>query len=445
MSETLTKGDILVVDDTSANLRLLAGMLSEQQYRVRPVSDGKSALKAALASTPDLILLDINMPGMNGYEVAQRLKMNETTRDVPIVFISALNEVWEKVKAFEVGGVDYITKPFQLEEVLARVDTQLTLRKLQRQLEDANEMLETRVQARTQELFDLNQSADRFVPHILLAYLNKESLVDVELGDQVLGEMAVMFADIRGFTALSEKLTPQESFSFLNDFLGMVGPIIRDHHGFVDKYLGDGLMAVFPQGADDAVRAAVDMQTALRGFNLRMAEQGLNAYTLQVGIGINTGQVMLGIIGERQRLQGTVISDAVNVASRLEGLTKQYDIQIAVCQGTMKAVQNSTDHHFRFMDRVRAKGRAGTMNVYELFDSDPAEIRELKSKTKPDFERGLEFYYQRQFAKAGVEFSKVLKLNPGDKVAQIHMQRAGHYMASGVPDDWTGVESLEIK
>ncbi len=443
MSVTTTKGEILIVDDTPANLRLLAGMLSEQHFRVRPVSDGESALKAVQASAPDLILLDISMPGMNGYEIAQQLKSDKTTRDIPIIFISALNEVLDKVKAFEVGGVDYITKPFHFEEVLARVETHLTLRELQRQLEDANAMLDARVQERTQDLVDLNRSAYRFVPHVLLEHLNKDSLVDVELGDQVQGEMSVMFADIRGFTALAEPLTPQESFGYLNNYLGKVGPIIRENRGFVDKYLGDGLMAVFPKGPDDAVKASVAIQSTLEVYNRRLSEQNLNP--IQVGIGINTGKVMLGILGEQERLQGTVISDAVNVASRLEGLTKLYDIKIAVCQGTMKAIQNSANHNFRFMDRVQAQGRLGTMNVYELFDSDPLEIRELKTNTKPEFECGLELYYQGQFAEAGVELGKVLKLNPDDKVAQIHMKRAGHYMASGVPDNWTGVEPLEFK
>lgn len=443
MSEATIKGDILIVDDTAANLRLLAGMLSEKQYRVRPVSDGQSALKAVQASAPDLILLDINMPGMNGYEVAQKLKSDQDTANIPIIFISALNEVLDKVKAFDSGGVDYITKPFQLEEVLARVETHLTLRQLQRQLQEANQMLEARVEERTAELIELNQSLDRFVPHVLLEYLNKESITEVNLGDHMLGEMAVMFADIRGFTALSEALTPQQSFSFLNDYLSTVGPIIRENNGFVDKYLGDGLMAVFPEGAKDAVSAAVAMQIALTDLNQRLSQQGLA--TVQMGVGINTGKVMLGMLGEEQRIQGTVISDAVNVASRLEGLTKQYRINIAVCQGTMKAVQASGKYNFRFIDRVRAKGRAGTMNVFEVFDSDPPVFFENKQKTKPDFERGLEYYYQRQFAEAGVEFNKVLKLNPDDEVAQIHLKRAGFYMANGVPEGWTGVELLQSK
>ena len=133
-SQGSTKGEILVVDDTPANLRLLSKMLNEQGYRVRPVPDGRLALAAAQAKPPDLILLDIRMPDLNGYQVCERLKAESRTKDIPIIFISALDAVQDKVKAFTVGGVDYITKPFHIEEVLARVETHLALRKLQEQL-----------------------------------------------------------------------------------------------------------------------------------------------------------------------------------------------------------------------------------------------------------------------------------------------------------------------
>ena len=139
-----TKADILVVDDTPANLRLLFQILSEQGYRVRATTSGKQALEAARAVVPDLILLDIMMPGMDGYEVCGRLKTDEQTRDVPVIFISAIDEVADKVAAFSVGGVDYIPKPFQPEEVLARVKTHLTLHSLQKILEQKNEQLQTK-------------------------------------------------------------------------------------------------------------------------------------------------------------------------------------------------------------------------------------------------------------------------------------------------------------
>ena len=133
--ETTPRGNILIVDDTPANLRLLSNMLAEQRYKVRSVINGQMALTATQASPPDLILLDIRMPEMNGYEVCEHLKADEDTHDIPIIFISALDATQDKVKAFTVGGVDYITKPFQLEEVLARVETHLALRNLQKSLQ----------------------------------------------------------------------------------------------------------------------------------------------------------------------------------------------------------------------------------------------------------------------------------------------------------------------
>jgi sigma-B regulation protein RsbU (phosphoserine phosphatase) len=152
------KGDILIVDDTPANLRLLSQMLVEQGYQVRPVPDGALALAAAQAQPPDLILLDIRMPGMDGYEVCEHLKADAQTRDIPVIFISALDAAQDKVRAFTIGGVDYVTKPFQVEEVLARVGTHLALRRLQKQLQDANQKM-------AQELALAGEVQASFLPH----------------------------------------------------------------------------------------------------------------------------------------------------------------------------------------------------------------------------------------------------------------------------------------
>jgi PleD family two-component response regulator len=134
--------DILIVDDTPENLTVLRQMLAEQNYMVRPALNGEIAIKAVNTSSPDLILLDIRMPGMDGYEVCKQLKSDEKTSGIPVIFISALNELDDKIKAFSLGGVDYITKPFQAEEVLARVKTHLTLRSLQKSIEDKNAQLQ---------------------------------------------------------------------------------------------------------------------------------------------------------------------------------------------------------------------------------------------------------------------------------------------------------------
>ncbi|MBE9228850.1 hybrid sensor histidine kinase/response regulator [Phormidium sp. LEGE 05292] len=140
--------DLLLVDDSPDNLRLLSLMLTENGYKTRKVINGERALQAVEVITPDLILLDINMPDMNGYEVCRRLKQSDKTRDIPVIFISALDDVFDKVKAFQAGGVDYITKPFQIEEVLARVNTHLNIRKLQKQLQQQNSQLQEEIRHR---------------------------------------------------------------------------------------------------------------------------------------------------------------------------------------------------------------------------------------------------------------------------------------------------------
>ena len=434
------KGDILIVDDTLENLRVLSSILTEEGYKVRSVPNGPMALTVARSALPDLVLLDINMPEMDGYEVCQHLKEDGRTREIPVIFISALDEALDKVKAFTVGGVDYITKPFQFEEALARVENHLALRNLQRQLQQANDELERRVEERTAELVRLNSASERFIPHEFLDCLRKESITEVELGDQMQQDMTVMFSDIRNFTPLSEGMTPQENFNFLNSYLSCVCPVIRQHRGFVDQYIGDGIMALFPDRSDDALRAAVGMIREVARFSADRHKP--DARPIGIGISLHTGHLMLGIIGETERMQGTVISDAVNLASRLEPLTKRYGASIIISEQTLKGLKDPDRYRFRFLDKVQVKGKQEPVSIYEVFDGDLEAAVALKLKTKPDFEEGLRLYQDRKFAEASVKFNRVVEHNPEDRAAQLYLQRAAHLMVQGVPPDWRGVEDL---
>ncbi len=437
------KGNLLIVDDSEVSIRLLSSILKKYGYKVQSGTDGKTALKMIKDDPPDLILLDINMPEMNGFEVCQCLKGDENTVDIPIIFISALEDVSYKVRAFEVGGVDYIPKPFEFKEVIARVETHLDLKWLQGQLRCANEVLEQRVAERTSDLLKLNAALERFVPHEFLEFLGKDSLVDVKLGDQVQQEMTVMFSDIRDFTTDSEKMTPQDSFNSLNEYLRRMSPVIRQHRGIIDKYLGDGVMALFPKSADDALRAAIAMKDSLNVYNSYRAENGLEP--IRIGTGIHTGSLMLGIIGEEQRFQGTVISDAVNLTSRLEGMTKMYGVSIIITTNVLVNLEDPAVYNYRFLDRVRVKGKTESLSVFDVFDSDPETDVTLKLLTRPDFEQGIYFYYNKQFAEASDMFAGVLDKHPDDRAAQIYRQRSEYYKTHGVPIDWMGVETLSMK
>ena len=178
------------------------------------------------------------------------------------------------------------------------------------------------IEAHKDELQNMVDAFERFVPQEFLRILNKESITDVQLGDQIQEEMTVLFSDIRDFTLLSEKMTPEENFKFTNSYLSRMEPSIRAYHGFVDKFIGDAIMALFPTNAQDAVQAAVDMLQALFEYNQDRSK--VHYDPIRVGIGINTGALMLGTVGGQSRMDGTVISDAVNLASRIESMTGVY-------------------------------------------------------------------------------------------------------------------------
>ena len=220
----------------------------------------------------------------------------------------------------------------------------------------------------SRHLVKLNTSLERFIPKEILGFLEKESIVEVELGDHCLRPMSVMFADIRDFTTLSESMTPQENFKFINSYLRRMGPVVRRHNGFVDKYLGDGIMALFPGPAHEALDAALDLRLALEEYNRHRIKSGYPA--IRMGIGIHRGPLMLGTIGENQRMDSTVISDTVNAASRLEGLTKKFGYPLLVSGETVEALGQEPDgspgYELRFLGEETVKGRSKAVQVYAL-------------------------------------------------------------------------------
>ncbi len=279
----------------------------------------------------------------------------------------------------------------------------------------------------TSELFELNQSFFRFVPHQFLQYLGKDSIVDVQLGDNVQQEMSVLFADIRDFTSLSEQMTPEDNFKFINAYLSHVEPAIAEYRGFVDKYIGDEIMALFSQSADDALRAGIRMLDLLAEYNKtrRRTDPTKPTYRppIEIGIGINTGKLMLGTVGGKSRMDGTVIGDAVNLASRLEGLTKNYGVSLLISHYTFVRLNHINEYGIRLIDHVQVKGKLEMVSVFEVFDADPPDLRAGKQATKTMFERGLLHYYLGEISEAIALFESCLERNPQDKVAQIYLTR----------------------
>ena len=217
------------------------------------------------------------------------------------------------------------------------------------------------------DLKQTNLSIERFVPRAFLSIVGKPRIVDVELGDNKREEMSILFSDIRSFTTLSESMTPDENFSFINAYLEHMGPVIRDHNGFIDKYIGDAIMALF-MNADDALRAGLAMLDTLDQFNVGRRAAGQEP--VAIGIGINTGSLMLGTIGERHRMDGTVISDAVNLAARVESLTKDYKVPLLISEYTWRQLADPKAYDIRPIDVVVVKGKTRPVSIFEVYRRD---------------------------------------------------------------------------
>lgn len=388
----------LVVDDDPVSRQVICNHLTLQNYQIIAASDGFKAVQLIRDGLrPDIILLDVMMPGMTGYEVCRTVRETYSANELPIIMLTAKNQVADLVEGLTAGANDYLAKPVSKNEMLARLKTHLHLSKI-------------------------NVAYSRFVPREFLQFLKKDSIVDVELGDQVEEFMSVMFADILDFTNLSERMAPNENFAFINAFLSRMEPAIATHNGFIDKYIGDAIMALFSGGgADNALSAAIDMLNRLELYNQERVPCGYSP--IAVGIGINTGKLMLGTVGGRNRMDSTVISDTVNVAARIERLTRIYRVSLLVSHHTFLQLQNANQYSMRVVDRVRVKGKVNYVSVYEVFDADPPEQREAKLATKTPFETALLHFYQGNHETAAQGFQACLKVNPQDQVVQVYLER----------------------
>jgi two-component system sensor histidine kinase ChiS len=272
-------------------------------------------------------------------------------------------------------------------------------------------------------------------------------------------------------------MSPEENFTFINRLLRHLGPLIRDHKGFIDKYLGDGIMALFPEHPGDALRAACAMRQTLRRFNASRIAAGQSS--IQIGIGIHTGTLMLGTVGEPERMDGTVIADAVNTAARLESLTKRYGVTILASADAIEKSGFAEKYpmHIRLIGKVRAKGKTSAVELYEVFDEeavaasdsrssfppsasslpsgtsfpgteaaqDSADTLRLKQESRSEFAAGLRLFQEGRFEEAEKVFDEIANLNPEDRPAGYYAARCAYFVKHGSPVDWDGIEALTEK
>jgi len=296
---------ILAVDDNKQNLGVLTKALTAEKYEIITATDGPTALNLIESDSPDLILLDVVMPGMSGYEVCEKIRAHEASRRLPIVMLTALNEVSHRIRGIEAGADDFLSKPFNREELLTRVRSLLRIKTLYDDIATKNRLLRT--------LFG------RYVSEAVAADIVANPGRHLKLGGEK-REVTVLFGDLRGFTPLAETIAPEDAVDILNVFLTHVVDIVFAHEGSLDKFRGDGFMAFFgaPIHHDDdpanAVRCALTLHERLKAVTFAEFPD----LRLQMGIGINTGAVIAGNIGSERRADYTVIGDEVNVAQRFE-------------------------------------------------------------------------------------------------------------------------------
>ncbi len=288
----------------------------------------------------------------------------------------------------------------------------------------------------------LKEAYSRFVPVEFLKFLDKNSIVDVRLGDQVQKEVTIMFIDIIDYTSLSEKMTPKENFDFINEWIKKIGPLIESKGGFICQFLGDGLMAIFKDEPERAVESAIMIQQEVHTVSIKKAN---TEYSVSAGIGLHTGNVMLGIIGDTSRLDQNVISDNVNIASRVQDLTRYFGSSILVTRQMLDHLSPEKKDDFRRLGKVKVRGKTYEIEVFENLEGFNKEQALLRKNTKPVFDKGLELFYSKEFSSAAVKFEQVLHLNSEDKAARNFLERAVLNMAQGVSDDWTGSDILEHK
>jgi class 3 adenylate cyclase len=328
---------ILVVDDTPVNVKLLADLLAVKGYAVVTAASGAEALAVVEKEQPALVLLDVMMPGMSGYDVCRKLRANAATAMLPIVMVTALDPAQERVKGIDAGADDFLSKPINQPELLARVKSLLRIKLLHDELAEWSRTLEQRVEQQLAQLDRLERLKRFFSPQLA------ELIVSGDAEDPLKShrrEIVVVFLDLRGFTAFAETSEPEEVMGVLREYHVAMGRVIVEHEGTLERFTGDGMMIFFndpvpvPDAAERAVRMALAMRACVDELLVRWRKRG---YDLDFGVGIAQGYATIGAIGFEGRMDYGAIGTVTNMAARLCGEAQPR--QILVSQRVLGAVE----------------------------------------------------------------------------------------------------------
>ncbi|MBF0368702.1 MAG: adenylate/guanylate cyclase domain-containing response regulator [Magnetococcales bacterium] len=450
---------VLVVDDEEEIHTITKLALEDLVFDNRPIAFQKAysgaQAKQIMGENPDicLVLLDVVMEedhaGLSVVEYIREELDNYLVRIILRTGQPGMAPEPEVVVKYHIN--DYKSKAeLTYEKLYTSVLTALRSYNDMISLQKANQSLAVEMQQHKQacELIEKkNVAFKKFIPAEFLDRLGRDGVEEVILGDSSNENVAVFFADIRDFTSLMEDMTYEENFRFLNGYLKFIGPIVTEHHGFIDKYIGDSIMALFASRKSNVVRnaigAAIDMQSILHTYNGYRKKCSYRA--ISTGIGIHTGSVSLGTVGFEDRMDTTVVGDTVNLASRMEGLTKKYGLDIAIPESDLLKLKNPHDFDVRIVDTVRVVGRKNPVTICEIFNHQAQPRREAKLATMGRYRDGWEAYRQGHWTDAIRLFREVQEKVQEDRALAILVERCEKFQQRPPPEPWEGIIVLNRK
>lgn len=350
-----------------------------------------------------VVICDYIMPNLKGDEVLKRI--NQTLPHTHNIMLTGQADVSGVVRAINDAHLyRYISKPWEREDLFLTISSAIDHYRQSREVEESYLAME------------------KFIPRELLRELGVKKLAHINFGDCIKKEMTVLFADIRSFTTLSEKMSPQKTFSFLNDYFELMGPIIRQHNGFINKFIGDGIMAVFPERPEDAVDSGIAMLEALSAFN---EGSGPDTPNISIGIGIHSGRVILGTVGEKNRMEATVIGDSVNVAARLEEMTKAVKSPLLISSHTWELIDEREKYLIRYLGPLDVRGKIMHIPLIEVYNADQLEMRTRKQERREEFRHAVRAFHEGDRDRARGLFKAYQEADPDDTVVAFYLKRLG--------------------
>lgn len=408
----LEKGEVVVEEWTDAS--------GSWVYAIGPIYNSKQEIVGIYETGQAIVALDIKIAQLRDHVIEIvcwiSIALSAVIALMTVYFLSSIGKLRKTVNLIASGEwnvkVDIHTKD-EVEELGQRFN-----------------MMTTAIKTYISEVTKLNGAYLRFVPQQFLKLLGKEKMTDIQLGDQQNRYMTILVCHVRNFDELSQDMTTDENFTFINQFLNQFGPIIRENNGFISRYLGPGMLTMFPRKTSNALEAARQIRAQLLSYNQDREQRGL--VPIDIGISIHAGEVMLGIIGEEKRIEGSVISNHVNLAIDLERLSQTLGVSVLVTSQVVEGITPLERERFRHLGEVELTSQRHSIQLYDWFETDSPSLKQQKTKDKAMFEAAVEAFRQGKYEAAREGFVQIMKANRNDLIAKYYFFKCDEFLHSGL-------------